>query len=187
METDDEECPNFVLVRTGGWEFVFAADANPTNCCCMQSSAAQRCNEIPALANASSLAAWTDLGPKGLMCIVPSAVIQAPTQISSCMETTSLTLDGASSTGGGIKLLTYEWRALPAACDNYFIINPLLIDASGAPSAMASADVLHLSPSEIAGGRIFSFQLIVRNFLGKVQIGRFGAQGVEVGRGMVER
>ena len=63
MEYDDEECPNFVLVRTGGWEFVFAADGNPTNCCCMQSSAAQRCNEIPALANASSLAAWTDLGP----------------------------------------------------------------------------------------------------------------------------
>ena len=63
MEYDDEECPNFILVRTGGWEFVFAADANPTNCCCMQSSAAQRCNEIPALANASSRAAWTDLGP----------------------------------------------------------------------------------------------------------------------------
>ena len=75
MEYDDEECPNFVLVRTGGWEFVFAADGNPTNCCCMQSSAAQRCNEIPALANASSLAAWTDMGPKGVMCIVPSAVI----------------------------------------------------------------------------------------------------------------
>ena len=75
MEYDDEECPNFILVRTGGWEFVFAADANPTNCCCMQSSVAQRCNEIPALANASSLAAWTDMGPKGLMCIVPSAVI----------------------------------------------------------------------------------------------------------------
>ena len=75
MEYDDEECPNFILVRTGGWEFVFAADANPTNCCCMQSSAAQRCNEIPALANAPSLAAWTDMGPKGLMCIVPSAVI----------------------------------------------------------------------------------------------------------------
>ena len=61
MVYDDEECPNFILVRTGGWEFVFAADANPTNCCCMQSSAAQRCNEIPALANASSLAAWTDM------------------------------------------------------------------------------------------------------------------------------
>ena len=63
MVYDDEECPNFILVRTGGWEFVFAADANPTNCCCMQSSVAQRCNEIPALANASSLAAWTDMGP----------------------------------------------------------------------------------------------------------------------------
>ena len=67
-------CPVPLTVR-GSWEFVFAADANPTNCCCMQSSAAQRCNEIPALANASSLAAWTDLGPKGVMCIVPSAII----------------------------------------------------------------------------------------------------------------
>ena len=75
METDDEECPNFILVHSGGYEFIYAGDGNPMNCCCMQSSAAQRCNEIPALANASSLAAWTDMGPKGLMCIVPSAVI----------------------------------------------------------------------------------------------------------------
>jgi len=75
METDDEECPNFILVHSGGYEFIYAGDGNPTNCCCIQSSAAQRCNEIPALANASSPAAWTDLGPKGVMCIVPSAII----------------------------------------------------------------------------------------------------------------
>jgi len=51
MVYDDEECPNFILVHSGGYEFIYAGDGNPTNCCCIQSSAAQRCNEIPALAN----------------------------------------------------------------------------------------------------------------------------------------
>ena len=51
IATNDEECPNFILVHSGGYEFIYAGDGNPMNCCCIQSSATQRCNEIPALAS----------------------------------------------------------------------------------------------------------------------------------------
>ena len=75
METDDEECPNLILVHSGGYEFIYAGDGNPMNCCCMQSSVMQRGNDFSPLANASSLAAWTDLGRRGLRGSLPEAQV----------------------------------------------------------------------------------------------------------------
>jgi hypothetical protein len=45
-------------------------------------------------------------------CVVPEAIIQAPTTISSCAGT-SLALSAVRSTGGGIKPLIYQWGAHP--------------------------------------------------------------------------
>ena len=29
IATNDEECPNFILVHSGGYEFIYAGDGNP--------------------------------------------------------------------------------------------------------------------------------------------------------------
>ena len=50
------------------------------------------------------------------LCVQPEAIGQGPSQISSCPGT-SITLDGSRSLGGGIKALTYNWRANPLSCD----------------------------------------------------------------------
>ena len=52
------------------------------------------------------------------LCIQPIALIQAPTEISSCSGST-LNLDASRSSGSGIKPLTYSWSASPRTCDNY--------------------------------------------------------------------
>ena len=52
------------------------------------------------------------------LCVKPIAVVQGPTEISSCPGS-AITLDGARSTGGGIKPLVYSWRANPLTCDKY--------------------------------------------------------------------
>ena len=49
-------------------------------------------------------------------CVVPVAVVQGPIQLSSCPGS-SMLLDGSRSFGGGIKALTYSWRANPLTCD----------------------------------------------------------------------
>ena len=50
------------------------------------------------------------------LCVQPNAVVQGPKEISSCPGS-AITLDGARSTGGGIKPLVYSWRANPLTCD----------------------------------------------------------------------
>ena len=99
-------------------------------------------------------------------CIGPTAIIAAPREISSCESTTSLQLDGASSTGSGIKSLTYTPRALPAGCDNFYRINPFLANADGTSTAAGSAATTTLTPAELSGGSLFIFTLTVTNFLG---------------------
>mmetsp|Transcript_18113 Transcript_18113/g.57880 ORF Transcript_18113/g.57880 Transcript_18113/m.57880 type:complete len:154 (-) Transcript_18113:696-1157(-) len=44
-------------------------------------------------------------------CTKPTAIIQAPTELSSCAQA-SLTLDASRSTGGGVRPLSYTWRAV---------------------------------------------------------------------------
>ena len=51
-------------------------------------------------------------------CVEPSAVIQAPEELSSCPGA-ALTLDASRSTGGGIKPLVFLWGSNPRATDNY--------------------------------------------------------------------
>ena len=46
------------------------------------------------------------------LCLVPEALIQAPTALDSCAGT-KLALDGTRSAGGGIKPLVFEWAAHP--------------------------------------------------------------------------
>ena len=104
--------------------------------------------------------------PEREQCIVPTAAINAPAEIASCMDTTSLTIDGSISYGSGIKPLTYRWVALPALCDNYFVINPFLTSRDGAATADGMSPTLNLAPAQISGGMIFTLQLTVSNFLG---------------------
>ena len=92
------------------------------------------------------------------LCGEPVALVQAPTEISSCPGTV-LTLDGSRSSGGGIKPLTYRWYAHPTLCDNFYAIRPSLV-------AAGSASAVSLS-GELDGGRNFSFLLRTATFLGR--------------------
>ena len=93
-------------------------------------------------------------------CEKPVALVQAPSTLSSCSEGTSLTLDGSISTGGGIKALQFDWRALPAECDNYVPIRERLL-------SLGDVQRVTLRPlEELAGGSTYAFRLVVTSFLG---------------------
>ena len=91
------------------------------------------------------------------ICIKPTALIQAPTEIDSCPGST-LVLDASRSSGGGIRPLTYSWTANPRTCDNYYEISATLI-------AAGSSDIVTLGP-ELEGGSSFVIIVTATNFLG---------------------
>ena len=90
------------------------------------------------------------------LCNTPSALVQAPSEISS-RPGTLLTLDASRSSGGGIKPLTFHWFAHPTKCDNYYRIQPSF--------DFASTETVTLG-SEVDGGATFRFLLRVSTFLG---------------------
>ena len=92
------------------------------------------------------------------LCVVPTALIQAPNEIDSCPGT-SVTLDASRSSGGGVRPLTYRWSAAPRSSDNYYQIATKL-------AASGSVDTIELGGTELDGGRVFELLLIVDNFLG---------------------
>ena len=93
-------------------------------------------------------------------CIQPTAFIQAPSEIDGC-PSTSLTLDGTLSTGGGIRPLTYTWTANPRSSDSYYQIAPALAAGGG-----IDRGVVTLGPAELDKGRRFEVRLVVTSFLG---------------------
>ena len=63
-------------------------------------------------------------------CIMPTAIIQAPTELSSCANA-RLILDASRSTGGGVQPLKYTWSAQPRTCDQYYQVSSALAAAVG--------------------------------------------------------
>jgi hypothetical protein len=82
--------------------------------------------------------------------------------LSAC-DNTPLRLDGSTSVGGGAKELAFRWRAVPTACDNYYLVQAAL----DAANEGGQVDVMELSAA-LNGGSTFSFRLIVENFLGAI-------------------
>lgn len=91
-------------------------------------------------------------------CGVPTAIIQRPSVIGACAGT-SLYLDGSRSTGGGVKPLSFAWRALPQTCDNYWQVKSRL-------EAVGDVPAVELRPPEIDGGGSFAVVLTVTSYLG---------------------
>ena len=81
-------------------------------------------------------------------------------ELSSC-KGADLSLDGSRSSGGGVKKLSYNWRAHPTKCDNYVAVQAAL-DAQG------DVPTVHLDGTALDGGSAFVFLLVVSNFLGEV-------------------
>ena len=94
------------------------------------------------------------------LCIEPTAVIQAPTELGSCPGS-QLQLDGSRSTGGGVRPLVYSWAAPPRSCDNYYEVAAALTSAGSMPSVVLPASALN-------GGSSFTITLTVITFLGRV-------------------
>ena len=88
------------------------------------------------------------------LCVVPSALIQAPNQIDSCPGT-SVSLDATRSSGGGVRPLAYSWSAHPRTSDNYYQIAAKMA-ASG-----TDISVLNLGSAELDGGSAFNLMLVV--------------------------
>ena len=94
------------------------------------------------------------------LCVEPTAVIQAPTELGSC-QGSQLQLDGSRSTGGGVRPLVYSWAAPPRSCDNYYEVAAALTSAGSMPSVVLPASALN-------GGSSFTITLTVTTFLGRV-------------------
>jgi hypothetical protein len=102
-------------------------------------------------------------------CVSPVAVLQAPTEINSCPDT-ALELDGSQSTGGGIKLLNYTWRATTQS-DNYYEIKGLLDVAAAQqlvtlPARLAATAAYPEGQRVLGGAQTVVVLLLVSNFLG---------------------
>lgn len=100
---------------------------------CAPGQAGNKCNS-----GATSTMAVNDFFPCDLtsteeteLCIAPVAVLQAPTELSSCPGT-SLTLDASQSYGSGIKPLNFHWRTT-RECDNRQAIQSLFDQSTGSP------------------------------------------------------
>ena len=76
------------------------------------------------------------------------------------LQSADLSLDGSRSSGGGVKKLSYNWRAHPTKCDNYVAVQAAL-DAQG------DVPTVHLGGAALDGGSAFVFLLVVSNFLGE--------------------
>ena len=89
-------------------------------------------------------------------CPQPQAVVRGAPELSSC-KGADLSLDGSRSSGGGVKKLSYNWRAHPTKCDNYVAVQAAL-DAQG------DVPTVHLGGTALDGGSAFVFLLVVSNF-----------------------
>jgi hypothetical protein len=88
-------------------------------------------------------------------CVTPSAVIQAPLELSSCPDS-SMTIDGSRSRGSGIKALTLTWGADPILCDNYYAVATKLTTSN-----QAQVQKVSLGSAELANGNTFVIWLQV--------------------------
>ena len=93
-------------------------------------------------------------------CVTPVAVLQVPTELSSCPDAV-ISIDGSRSTGSGIKPLIFTWGADPSLCDNYYRVQPRVLDANTRQIQSGS-----LTQAELDGGSTFVIWLRVDNFLG---------------------
>eukprot|EP00966_Prymnesium_polylepis_P218365 5054227-Prymnesium_polylepis.1 len=91
-------------------------------------------------------------------CLVPTAVIQGPSELSSCPGT-SVTLDASNSVGGGAKALSFQFAVHPTRTDRASVVSASL-EAIGSSSKVTLA-------RELDGGSTFVFALRVSNFLGQ--------------------
>eukprot|EP00966_Prymnesium_polylepis_P084844 1964200-Prymnesium_polylepis.1 len=91
-------------------------------------------------------------------CLVPTAVVQGPTQLSSCPDTPA-TLDASNSEGGGAKALSYQFSVDPTKTDNAAAIKAALEAVGDSRTATVQ--------SEMNDGRKFVFLVRVSNFLGQ--------------------
>jgi hypothetical protein len=96
-------------------------------------------------------------------CVTPTALVQAPNEISSCPGT-SLTLDATRSSGGGVRPLLFQWSASPRTCDNYYAISSRLSTLNSADQQQQQT--VELTGADLDGGNHFEIILIVRSFLG---------------------
>ena len=92
------------------------------------------------------------------LCVMPTALIQAPNEIDSCPGA-SVVLDASRSSGGGVRPLTYRWSAMPRSSDNYYQIAAKLSEGG-------SVSTIQLGGKELDGGHDFRLSLMVYNFLG---------------------
>ena len=93
------------------------------------------------------------------LCVVPTALIQAPSVLDSCPGT-STTLDATRSSGGGVQPLSYSWSAAARECDNYYAVSSRLAAAGTAAGSIT------LTGTELDDGSTFTILLVVTNFLG---------------------
>jgi len=102
------------------WTYPAQCDSHPCDCAAV-AAVDNVCNRAQQLSIDADYPCDTESTPAVEECIQPVALLQAPTDISSCFGT-KLTLDASRSSGGGIKPLIFQFVANPTKSDRYYAL-----------------------------------------------------------------